>query len=133
IAMHDQRAGALRALAPDPAEILPGGLAEEPVHMTAIRLVGSVRGRREERAFEDRERVAHVVRGRRRPSAVEPARLAAGVDPERDAELVARPVVAAGARDRAEIEARARDRIELRREAAGSARAVARNLCPQAD
>ena len=76
VAMHDQRPDAVRALAPDLAEVLPLGIAEVPVDVPPVGLVGRVGGRGVEGALEHRQRVGDVVRRRRRPAAVEPARLA---------------------------------------------------------
>ena len=110
-AVDDQRPDAVRGVATDLAEILPVPLAVEPVDVAAVGLFGRVRRCRVQRTVEDGEGVADVVRCRRRPSPVEPARLGSGVDAERDAQLVGRPVVAAGARDRAQIEAGPRRRV----------------------
>ncbi len=82
LSMDNQRPDPRRPVGTDLAEVLPLALAEVAKGVPAIRFPRSVRCRRVDAPLEHRERVADVVRGRRRPAEVMPAWLAARVDPE---------------------------------------------------
>ncbi len=132
VAMDDQRPDAAGAERRHLTGVLPVSAAKVAVDVGEVRFRATVRAARVQHPLEHSER-RHVVGRRRWTPAIDPLWVRARIESERNSQLVARSVVAARARNGAQVEPGSAAWIEPGSQDAGGPGAVLRNVEPQRD